>query len=143
MLPEYEIAIARGYDIEQTRKHLTEQARNDYQDQCQIIEHDAKIAELIMYVLRHEPTWSPGYGVARGLQRRFIREHPEDNKLVREIRKAVWMDGNEPSDKEKRREDDDHESNEGTAEVTQHTGRNERSGETSPTAVHEAIPEGS
>ena len=117
LLPEYEIAIARGYDIEQTKQRLIEKARSDYQNCCQTIEHDAKIAELIMYVLRYEPAWSPGYAVARGLQKRLMKEHPEDNRLARELMKAVWMD-DEPSNKKKRREDNDHEGDEGTAKVT-------------------------
>ena len=102
MLPEYEIAIARGYDIEQTKKKLTEKARSDYQDRCQAIEHDARIAELVLYVLRTEPTWSPGYAAARGLQKRLRKEHPEDDRLARELRKLAWVD-----DKQKGVGDDD------------------------------------
>ncbi len=144
LLPEFEIALARGYDIEQTRRRLIDEARNSCQDQCQIIDHDAKIAELIVYALRQEPVWSPGYGVARGIQRRMTREHPEDDRLVRELRKTIWVDSDKPKEKKtsgknQRRKGNDHKINKGTAETAQQSDGDERSGKASQASVSETI----
>lgn len=112
VLPEIEIAIARGYDIDRTRRQLTDRAKNDYQAQYDKINHEARVAELIMYVLQTEPTWSPGYAAARGLQKRLRQEHPVDDEIVRELRKAAWMD----DDDNVKKGENNHDSNDkGTA----------------------------
>lgn len=107
MLRELEETIARGGDIGQTKRRLLDKAHSDYMQLCAQIEHDARIAELIVYALRNEPTYSPGYGVARGLQRRLAREYPNDDKLARDLRKAAWdigeggaKDGTETDDQQ-------------------------------------------
>lgn len=96
MLLEFEIAIRDGVPLESVRSQLIDRAMQENRDRLAEIAKSFREAQIIDFALRNEPTWSPSYGIARGIQKRVCREHPQaDNKVARQLLKEAWLMGTE------------------------------------------------
>lgn len=90
MLPEFEKVIAHGGNLEDCRNQLLRQCESTRQRRLEQIKRDFAEAELIRCGLE-QPKGSPGYAVAKGMQRWYQQKHPDDDSGRRELMKMVWM----------------------------------------------------
>lgn len=91
MLELIERTLLNGGDLEQARQTLLNQANIDRQNRNNQIEHDFRIATLVMECLLTEPKGSCGYSCAKGIMNRLQQQYrdKENEKVIRKLFKDV------------------------------------------------------
>ena len=92
MLQEFEKVIANGGNLEDCRYQLIRHCESTRQRRLEQIRRDYAEAQLIRCGLE-QPKGSPGYSVAKGMQRWYQQKYPVDDSARRELMKLVWMMG--------------------------------------------------
>lgn len=89
MLSEFEKALARGEDLQQTRERLIQQTEDQRRRMLAQIEQDFREAQIIEYGLTL-PRHTPAFGTAKGAVTWFRKKWPADDSAARELMKVVW-----------------------------------------------------